>query len=629
MDICIYDIDRRDKWNNISTEMKDALIEEGKKAAEREWPHLLLSDYLEFNENGNRVNFENKYFDRRRKLNSLVLAECVENKGRFLSDILDGIFLILGETAWWLPAHNSYIRDTRQLPVPDPVRPIIDLFAAETGAELAVLEYILRPVFSRKASSISAAINAELERRIIKPYLTEHFWWMGNGDEPMCNWTSWCTQNVLLTFLTRPAGMVSSDVMKKVADQAVYSLKCLLSMYGSDGYCDEGAMYYGHAGLTIFGSLILLDTIAPDNELSYAFKDTKIRNIADFIRRVYVGDGYYFNFSDCAPIAGRRGAREYLFGLATDNTKLAAFAAKDYKEQTLSERLIRDEINLWYHILQIFNDKEMLTFVEGLNDGQKSGHEAFMFADAGLLTARNSNFVLAAKAGCNGDSHNHNDTGSFIAYKMKDGHAKPFAIDLGVGTYTKKTFSPDRYDIWTMQSQFHNVPTFVDAGPDKAIDALIAAGAGAERVSDAGNDPALVLQKTGKEYKASDIHWDTDGDTKSISMQLAEAYGDRRIGSLFRNVSLGSDGRLIIEDSCESSLTPVMSLMTYEKPEFADESKTVINIGDIGTIRLTGAKDVRIQTCPINDERLNETWKHDCYRILIAWGQARFSIVMY
>ena len=30
---------------------------------------------------------------------------------------------------------------------------------------------------------------------------------------------------------------------------------------------------------------------------------------------------------------------------------------------------------------------------------------------------------------------------------------------MGVETYTAKTFSPQRYEIWTMQSAFHNCPT--------------------------------------------------------------------------------------------------------------------------------------------------------------------------
>ena len=61
---------------------------------------------------------------------------------------------------------------------------------------------------------------------------------------------------------------------------------------------------------------------------------------------------------------------------------------------------------------------------------------------------------LAVKGGHNGESHNHNDVGEFLVYA--DG--EPLLIDPGVGEYTAKTFSAERYSIWTMQSQYHNLP---------------------------------------------------------------------------------------------------------------------------------------------------------------------------
>ncbi len=62
---------------------------------------------------------------------------------------------------------------------------------------------------------------------------------------------------------------------------------------------------------------------------------------------------------------------------------------------------------------------------------------------------------LAAQGGHNAESHNHNDVGNFIVYA--DG--EPAIIDVGVETYTAKTFSAQRYEIWTMQSAYHNLPT--------------------------------------------------------------------------------------------------------------------------------------------------------------------------
>ena len=131
----IYDkypnIADRAHWDALSDEVRDALIKSGEEAQKEPWTQLLISDFREFSKSGNRVRFEDRYFPRRRKLNRLVMAECAENKGRFIEDILDGMYLILEETTWCLPPHTSYIRDARQETMPDVTRPIIDNFSLE------------------------------------------------------------------------------------------------------------------------------------------------------------------------------------------------------------------------------------------------------------------------------------------------------------------------------------------------------------------------------------------------------------------------------------------------------------------------------------------------------------------
>ncbi|CAG2179174.1 unnamed protein product, partial [Oppiella nova] len=82
------------------------------------------------------------------------------------------------------------------------------------------------------------------------------------------------------------------------------------------------------------------------------------------------------------------------------------------------------------------------------------------FPDLQVITLRSEEgsakgLFLGAKAGTNDESHNHNDVGNFVLYV----NGLPALIDIGVGTYTKDTFGPHRYDIWTMQSQWHNTPT--------------------------------------------------------------------------------------------------------------------------------------------------------------------------
>ena len=57
--------------------------------------------------------------------------------------------------------------------------------------------------------------------------------------------------------------------------------------------------------------------------------------------------------------------------------------------------------------------------------------------DLQLRIYQQAGMILVAKGGHNGESHNHNDVGSFMLYV--DG--EPVILDAGNMTYTAKTFS--------------------------------------------------------------------------------------------------------------------------------------------------------------------------------------------
>lgn len=610
------DISDRAHWDYLSDELRTELIRAGEEASKEPWTQLLISDFLEFTRSGNRIRFEDKYFPRRRKLNSLVMAECAENKGRFVDDILDGLYLLMEESSWCLPPHNSYERDGRQEPVPDTSRPIIDLFQAESGAEVAFCEYLLRPVFAKVSPFISRNINELLEKRIFEPYLNRHFWWMGNGDEPMCNWTVWCTQNVLLCVLTREEGYFTTDERRRFLEKAAASCDFFLKDYGEDGCCSEGAQYYSHAGLCLFGCLELMDYAVRDGSgvqssgesgFHTVFGEKIIRNIANYIVKMYAGNGYYINFADCSALPGRRTAREFLFGKATGDEALTAFAAQDFKTESPAQKLILDEINLFYHCMQAFAYDEMNRF-----KADTIAPEDSFFESTGLMVARRGGYVLAAKAGNNADSHNHNDVGSFTVYK--DG--KPFIIDLGVGTYTQKTFSDKRYEIWTMQSQYHNLPSFKDGD-------------------------TLIMQHDGAEYGAKEVSVSLEERKASLSMEIQGAYQDERIKVYRRVVSIEScedlmgtrdknaDKALVcVSDHYEGSLPAIVSIMTYERPVVTDEEELTLQVGDMGTIKISGARCAAIEVIPINDDRLGICWKHEVYRILLEVNDQSEELVL-
>ena len=591
----------RTAWTNVPASVRKSLIAKGEEFLHYQYPVLTATDFMDFTRTGNRERYQERLFNRRLALNHLVLAECAEHSGRFLDDIVNGLFCICEEAAWQLPAHNSYIRDTPQLILPDVNRPVVDLFAAETAAILSTAAYLLQDDLNQISPVILGMIQSNLETRIFKPYLTEHFWWMGDGTSHMNNWTSWCTQNVLLSSafcLQWWNEEVPEHLdMNAILRQACKSLDYFLDEYGTDGCCDEGAQYFRHAGLTLFGAMEVLNGIS-GNAFSSLYREEKICNIASYIFHVHVAGPYYVNFADCSPIAGRCGAREFLFGKRTENEELMSFVAADYRDS--SNQLFADEHNLFYRLQSVFTHKELMDW--------DCSHPLFYpdlyYPSAGLFLARDSHLCLAVKAGDNDDSHNHNDVGSFTVYK--DG--KPIFIDVGVETYTKKTFSPQRYEIWTMQSRFHNLPTFGDDSGITASDDIPLHAGG-------------IIQKAGERYCASQVSVDLRSESPCISMDIAPAYGDSRVVSYKRTAILHKEPEscITITDQYQVQELPVtLSFMTYEKPEAAwSESEPHVlqlEIGKLASCRIAGASHVEIIPIPITDARLQGAWKHEIYQ---------------
>ncbi|MBE5960704.1 MAG: heparinase [Lachnospiraceae bacterium] len=588
----------RNAYENLSEDLKTQIIKEGERYLNYSYPSLPITVFMSFLRTGNRVDFENIYFARRYAFNALVMAECVEYKGRFLDDIINGVFTICEESAWQLPPHNSYKRGGANELLPDPETPVLDLFACETGALLSVCYYLLKDALNTVHPFINKRILSEISRRIVTPYLTMHFWWMGNGDEPMCNWTVWCVQNCLLTiFLTDQP----DEIKEKAFHQSLKSIDCFLKDYGEDGCCDEGAQYYHHAGLCLFNAMEVLNGIT-NHFFAPLYQNPKIRNIASYIQNVHVSGPYFLNFADCSPVAGRCSAREYLFAKRIQNPDMMRFAATDFKES--EEKLLSGEINLFYHLQHLFTYDEMMHY----STTSPVSYPDLYYQSVGLFIARDNRFVLAAKAGDNNDSHNHNDTGSITVYQ--DG--KPLLIDLGVETYCAKTFSDKRYEIWTMQSSYHNLP---------AINGY--------------------MQLPGAAYKATDVHPFFSHDTCSITMDLAAAYPkEAGLLSYIRTVTLRKNHVITLEDhwtlapSCSHKNSVILSLMTYEKPSLHPDS---IQIGTLSTITIstTGSSAfvssgsaslpisslssiVSMEEIPITDARLQTAWKHSIHRILLT-----------
>lgn len=584
----------RSSWDSLDSEWKEKTIALGKAYLHFEYPQLSAADFMDFLRTGNRVNYENKYFSKRHALDALVLAECAENKGRFLDDIINGIFSICEESAWQLPPHNSYVRDTPQLPLPDATAPVLDLFACETGAILSTVYYLMKSPLDNISPFITKRILHELHQRIYLPYLNSHFWWMGNGREPMNNWTIWCTQNVLLSvFFTSEDQAVNYQVFLK----ACRSVDYFLAEYGIDGCCDEGAQYYRHAGLCLFNVMEICNHITRNLFLPF-YHVEKIKNIAAYIFNAHISGKYYVNFADCSTVAGRAGVREFLFAGRIGMEAMARFAATDFKADLPNSLLIPSENNLYYRLQNAFTIRE----IKAYDTSEPVHYTDICYPSVGVFIARDTHLYVAVKAGNNGDSHNHNDTGSFTVYK--DG--KPMFIDVGVESYTRKTFSSQRYEIWTMQSAYHNLPTVNG-----------------------------IMQMDGEEFEARDVRYHLSDTVCEIAMNIAGAYPrECRLRDYYRQVTLIKEKEIVIQDSFsfrDNTDTPdpldtagnsdqvILSLMTYEKPEVQlSGENTILTIGALGTLKLEGGSVHDIEEIPVSDPRLKLAWEHKIYRILIV-----------
>ena len=570
---------------------KEKILREGEKYLGYEYPSLPMTLYMEYTRTRNRTHYQNRAFQRKSALTSLVLAESVEGKGRFLDDIMNGIFAICEETSWTIPAHNTYIRDKMALPLPIKERPILDLFSCETGAVLAVTHFLLSKRLSGIFEEIPKRIENELEKRILEPYFSAFFWWMGNGLEPTNNWTVWCTKNVLLTAFMLPW---KDEVREKVLMQAVRSIDCFIEEYGDDGCCPEGASYYHHAALCMFECLDILNTVT-DNAFAAVYENEKIRNMVNYIMKVHVAGEYYLNYADCDLRQLPAGTREFLAAKKTGQEDMMAFAADQYrlKCERYPEETTRD---LYDRLRELLLREETLSFrkPEPPETKESAGFiKKASFPSVGVDIADDGDFFLSVKSGDNTGSHKHNDTGSFILFSG----GEPMFIDPGVESYTQKTFSEERYEIWTMQSSYHNLPEFSghqQMGKLQHVPGLYAAE---------NTEVSIESLPFGKEVFRE-------------RMELRNTYDDKApVSSCIREYEFVSGGDIVIKDTVKFTEGADWNLnfMTCLKP-FRDQEKSGLIIGSLGMMEFSTPVKIETEEIPITDERLKKTWNGAIYR---------------
>jgi hypothetical protein len=584
-------VEERDAWQNVPRDISDAVIQRADKALEGPWESIPAEIFLDFKRNGNRSRFEHFYFIRRQRLTDLVLGECIQAKGRYLDEIVNGIWLTCEETFWGLPAHM--FMQKAGLGLPDVIEPIVDLYAAETSASLSWIDYLLGTRLDTVSPLIRPRIRIEAKRRVLDPCLERNdFSWLGldGKNAHLNNWTPWINANWMTTVL-----LLEPDVKRRVSalSKMCLSLDRFLADYSPDGACEEGPGYWEVATGSYFDCCTMLEsaTGGAASVLSYPLIDKMSHYIVD----VHIADDYYVNYGDAKAKFRSPPGLSYRMGVAFGDKALEEFGAFYSQAQGADFHIERQTSRAFPDVLEAAAARKAPK-ADALE--RDSWYPALGLMTARAKAATTDGFYLAVQTANIHRSHNHNDSGSFIIFH--DG--KPVFIDVGNEAYTAKTFGPDRDSMWTIQSAYHNLPTingFMQQGKEKV-------------------------------YRASEVQYSSDDAHAGLSMNLATAYPtEAGIQRWLRDITLDrKTGKIhLTEDFQLKSTVPVMlSFMTPRVPSKSSNGTIMFRAAHGQETDVYLAYDPslivpKVEKIDLKDGGLRQNWGDAIYRVLLTSAQ--------
>lgn len=572
------DYEDRKGWDDLTQDFKEELIANGETYLDYAWQVVELSDFLEYERSGNRNIMQQPFGDNNNAMMALVMAELAEGKGRFLDQIMNGTWLACEMTTWVLSAHLPAYQ-TNKRSVPDPNEFTIDLTAGDLGSFYSWVYYFFKDEFDKVSPIIATRLRRNLQERILDVYMNRSdFWWQAFNLQPgelVNNWNPWCNSNVLLTFL-----LLENDLEKLVDGvyRTLVSADEFINYTHEDGACEEGPSYWGHAAGKMYDYLDILH-LATGGKVSI-YDAPIIRNMGEYIARSYVGDGWVVNFADASARGGGEPSVIYRYGKSVGSDLMQQFAAYLFERNDRQHHVPRGR--------DIFRALESIRLAKGLEETEPAlpQFESTWYPQTEFCYMKNeAGFFFAAKGGYNNESHNHNDVGSFSLYYQNT----PFFIDIGVGTYTRKTFSSERYDIWTMQSNYHNLPLI--------------------------NGTA---QQNGRDYRSAAVVFDPD--KKTFSLDISGAYPAAAEAKQWTRTYQLEQEALLIEDDFKletASTSNTLNFLCWSKPEVSADGKVRLEREGktLELIYSTKQFTSKVEKVEVEDTRLSRVWGETVYRL--------------
>ena len=564
-------------WEPVAAMKRNSgLISELKAAADAAKnapvPPLSAMDYMKFQRNGNRLDYETNYFARRRNLEALAVTETLEHRGEYLDAIAEYLWHIDSELTWVVPAHatNGIPEDFRDKAetLPPLEHPVVDLFAAETASYLSATLTLLGGDLAAKVSRNLVAGTLELvDRRALcntEARLDNWFWRRGRN-----NWTPWCASNLLWT-----ASAVMTDDLRftAFARRLQTAIDRYFEHYADDGGCDEGPGYWNLSPVryALYAEGILR---ASDGEVDFLANE-KFRNMANYLGYAWYAGQRSATFADCG------GRHQVYTGMIRRMSRRSG--------ATRSLRMTRDfEAQNGLHcqghtglLLTLFELTEpVCTDAEAAAEPADYLH---LYPQTQQLHARYGGRFVAMKGGHNGESHNHNDVGEFVF-----GCGGKMAVaDLGSGEYTKSTFGPRRYENFAQSGLSHNPPVFNG-----------------------------VAQAPGKEFHAAAFTVEgTPGDFTAVC-DLTPAYpAELGLKSCIRKLRFDGE-KLTVTDSFAAEKPLEMTIRLFH--EFAD-------------VQVSGGKaKISRAEFPLDDKWLRNSWGELIYETYVKIPRAAAGSITY
>ncbi|MDR2169024.1 MAG: heparinase II/III-family protein [Planctomycetaceae bacterium] len=506
----------RDAWIKLP---ENNIVKTADKLAKTAIPELPETLYKEYYRNGNRTNYQNMRNQKYKRLQIFTLAECIENKGRFIKPLEETIKSICDDKSWLLPAHdpNGKVYDGEIIR--------IDLMSSHTSCELALASLWLGDKLS---FDVKKLIVDNIERRTFQSYENAvnsgnnggNWWITGNN-----NWNAVCHCNMVCTALA-----LIDDVEKRAwyIAAAEKFITYFLNGFTADGYCSEGIGYWNYG----FGHFLQLAEIVYQNTGGKVdfFKMPRVRECAMFAFKMEVTPELYAAFADCSVNA-------------KPDKSIAKFASKKFNFGYENYENYQD-------VLSDLKTTAVFCFPNSASKMPKTAPQPTPlaelrsdFPEGGVVILRpfpNAKNQLAAviKAGHNAEHHNHNDIGSYtIMYA-----GKTPLLDPGGEVYTRRTFSAKRYESALLNSFGHPVPVVNGK-----------------------------LQKTGNDAKGKFIAKNFADENDSCTIDFAAAYAQKEIKKLERTYNYarkidGKPNQFTVTDEIEfeSNGTFETALLTYQ-----------------------------------------------------------------